>query len=72
MQIDLEQIFDYHESTPEQTERYVALRSAAIAYAGMILAMCPDSAERTLAIRDVQRALMMANASIACNESGAE
>lgn len=72
MQIDLEKIFGYHESTPEQTERYIALRSGAVAYAGTILAMCPDSPEKTLAIRDLQRALMMANAAIACNETGAE
>lgn len=69
MQPDLDNIFNYHESFGDQTERYIRLREAAKAFAQKIVELTPRSAEQTLAIRDVQRALMMANAAIACNET---
>lgn len=62
-------MFTYHAPKGDQLERYHALRKAAREFAMLILEACPDSAERTLALRDLQRAVMMANASIAVNEA---
>lgn len=59
------EIFTYHAPTTEQVATYGAVRRAALDFAHVILTSCPESAERTLALRDVQRAVMMANASIA-------
>jgi hypothetical protein len=70
--LDIENIFTYHDSTARQVARYEFLRAAAKTYAEVIDQTVPDSAEKTLAIRDVQRSLMMANAAIACNEPGVE
>lgn len=72
MAIDLENMFTYHRPTPDQGDRYNRLRAAAKTYAEAIDSICPDSAEKTLAIRDVQRASMMANAAIALNEPGVD
>lgn len=71
MKIDsetLDHVFQYHSPTQDQAQRYVAVREAAKRFAGQIIGLCPQSEERTLALRDVQRAVMMANASIALNE----
>lgn len=69
---DLDQLFNYHRPTAEQANRYGSLRSSAKAYAEEILALCPESPERTLAIRSLHQASMLANASIACNEPDAD
>lgn len=65
---DLIHLFSYHKPFGDQAERYESMRSAARTFAMAILSYCPDSPERTLAIRDLQRCVMMANASIALNE----
>jgi len=62
-------LFTYHAPTPDQMQRYVALREAAQRYAREIAMHCPESAERTLAIRRVHEASMLANASIAVTEA---
>lgn len=64
----LDRVFSYHKPKDDQPHRYEAIRAGARRFAQEILAMCPESPERTLALRDVQRAVMMANASIAINE----
>ena len=69
--LNLDEIFVYHVPFGDQAERYTKLREAAKAYAQTILDLTPSSPEQTLAIRDVQRASMMANASIAINEKAA-
>lgn len=66
--LDLENLFTYHPPFGTQLERYQALRAAAKRFAEAIIDYTPVSAEQTLAIRDVQRAVMMANAAIALNE----
>jgi hypothetical protein len=58
-------VFTYHAPSAEQTRRYELLRKAGLAFAEAIIEYCNDCPERTLALRDVQRAVMMANASIA-------
>jgi hypothetical protein len=65
----LRKMFTYHPPQNDQVERYQRIRDAALAFAGEILSCAPESAERTLAIRDVQRASMMANAAIAIHEA---
>lgn len=64
----LEQTFTYHPPHGDQPARYVALRDLAKTFAGGILTACPQSAERTLALRHVQQAVMFANASIAIHD----
>jgi hypothetical protein len=65
---DLENIFTYHAPFGTQQERYVVLRNAGKTLAAVVLASCPPSAERTLALRKIEEAVMWANASIARNE----
>ena len=66
--LDIERLFTYHPPQGDQAERYGKLRDAAKAYAKTIVALSPESAEQTLALRHVQEAAMMANAAIAVNE----
>lgn len=68
MQLDLDNLFTYHPPFGDQTERYVRVRAAAKAFAQTVVECTPSSPEQTLAIRDIQRATMMANAAIALNE----
>lgn len=71
MKIDsetLDHVFKYHKPTADQAQRYEALREAAKRFATQIVGLCPHSEERSVALRDLQRCVMMANASIALNE----
>ena len=63
--LDLDNIFTYHAPSAVQAERYERLRAKAKEYAALIVELTPPSPEQTLAVRDVQRASMMANAAIA-------
>ncbi len=72
MQIDnetLDHVFKYHAPKEDQLYRYQQLRVAGKKMALQIIGLCPQSEERTLALRDVQRAVMFANAAIAINEA---
>lgn len=64
-----EQMFNYHPPVADQAERYEFIRTKCRELAERIAAVCPSSATRTLAIRHVHLAMMLANASIAVNES---
>lgn len=66
---DLDNMFQYHAPTGTQAERYQEIREAAKEFAKAVLNKTPESPEQTLAIRDIQRAVMMANAAIAINEN---
>ena len=66
----LDNVFTYHAPKGDQLARYEQIRTTAKTLADCILRNCPSSAERTLALRNVQRSVMMANASIAINEAG--
>lgn len=68
----IDNLFTYHRPTPDQADRYNKLRVAARTYANTIRDLCPESAERTLAIRALHGASMLANASIAVNEPDAD
>jgi len=62
-----EEVFTYHPPRPGQDEKYAAIRAAGKSMAMIILATCPQCADRTDAIRKVREAVMTANASIALN-----
>jgi len=66
---DIEKIFTYHTPVNDQAERYNTLRGFAKELAFCIQDLCPDSREKSLAITNLQQAVMWANASIAINES---
>jgi len=68
MEFDIESLFTYHSPKDDQIPRYKRLRESAKEFAQTIVACCPDSADRTAAIRKVREAVMTANASIAVNE----
>ncbi len=59
------ELFKYHPPTPEQQEKYVAIRDAAKVFADVVLANTPPSADQTVAIRKLRESVMTANASIA-------
>jgi hypothetical protein len=63
---NLENWFSYHAPTPEQLPKYQAIREAAKAFAEVIVANTPSSADQTVAIRHLRDSVMSANASIAC------
>lgn len=61
----LDHIFKYHAPNPEQVTRYLLVRVNAKLFAARVLDECPPSAERTLALRKIQEAVMWANSAIA-------
>jgi hypothetical protein len=62
----LDNWFSHHAPTPEQAAAYVAIRAAARAFADVIVAHTPPSADQSTAVRKLREAVMAANASIAC------
>lgn len=66
----IENIFSYHTPTGNQPQRYEQIRGFARSFAAMLETNCPDSREKSLAITNLQQAVMWANASIAINENG--
>lgn len=65
-QEDIDNWFTHHPPTPEQVTAYHELRTAAKIFAETINKHCPESADKTTAIRKVREAVMVANAAIAC------
>jgi len=72
MQEKLDNWFTYHspddhtEGPAAVTQRYGRLRAAGKAFAEVIVAETPPSADQSDAIRKVREAVMTANAAIAC------
>lgn len=64
----LDRYFVYHPPKGDQPQRYLRVREAAKAFAAAILDSYPETAERTLALRHVEDAVMRANQRIAVNE----
>ena len=62
----LENWFTYHSPKTEQLPLYKAIREAGMAFAAVVVASTPPSADQTAAIRKIREAVMTANASIAC------
>lgn len=66
-QEDLANLFTYHSTDVDQARRYEQLRGRGLQLAQLIVELCPDSRERSLAITKLRETIMFANASIACN-----
>lgn len=67
MQQDLiDNWFTYHAPSADDLVAYDKLRNSAKEFAHAINDLCPDSADKTAAIRKLREATMTANASIAC------
>lgn len=64
----IERDFKYHPPKNDQTERYTALRSSARVLAEQIAKYTPASREQSLALTNLEQAVMWANAAIARNE----
>ena len=62
---EIDDIFSYHAPKGDQPARYEAIRSAAKAFALVLLANTPKSADQTAAIRKLRECVMTANAAIA-------
>ncbi len=68
MGLNLENVFSYHPPVGNQTERYVTLRNAAKGFAQAVESLTPPSREQSVALTNIQQAVMWANAAIAINE----
>jgi hypothetical protein len=66
---DVQKVFKYHTPKADQPARYENIRAHARALAEVIQSSCPESRESSLALTNLQQAVMWANASIAINES---
>lgn len=65
---DIDNVFKYHAPKEGQPAKYEALREKAKEFAHLIVELCPESADRTIALRKLQETVMVANASIAIHE----
>lgn len=65
---DIENRFTYHPPKDGQPEKYERLRDYAKGLAYQIDANCPHSREKSLALTNLEEAVMWANAAIARNE----
>jgi hypothetical protein len=65
-QEQLDNWFSYHPPLAGQAETYAKIRAGGKAFAELLVASCPPSADRTAAIRHIREAVYNANASIAC------
>lgn len=65
---DLKNRFTYHAPKENQPMRYEEIRQRAKELAESLVAICPESRELSLALTNLEQAVMWANASIARNE----
>lgn len=66
--MNLEKNFTYHPPKEGQPEKYQSIRRQAHDFAEYLQANCPASRELSLALTNLEQAVMWANASIARNE----
>jgi hypothetical protein len=64
----LENNFTYHKPKDDQQSRYVHIREAAHLLAQVIVQNSPMTREQSLALTNLEQAVMWANAAIARNE----
>lgn len=60
--------FTYHPPKGDQAERYERLRNGGRDLANLAASLCPPSRELSLAMTNLEQAIMWANAAIARNE----
>lgn len=65
---ELDTRFTYHAPKPGQPEKYTRLRDKAKEFAALVVELCPESREQSLAITKIEEASMWANAGIARRE----
>ena len=58
-------VFDYQPPTPEARRKHEAIREQAVVMTKTLLTCCPETADRTVAIRKLREAVMMAHQAIA-------
>lgn len=63
----LDEAFMYHGPDEVQAAKYQMISTEARKLAELVMLLCPPSADRTVALRDICSARMWANASIARN-----
>ena len=64
----IENNFKYHSPKEGQSQKYEAIREKAKELAVLIADLCPNSREKSVAMTELESAVMWANASIARNE----
>lgn len=69
-EIELVALFTYHRPEGNQGAHYNAINEAALAFARVVLAHTPSSADQSAAIRKIREARMTANSAIACDTTG--
>ncbi len=62
---EIEHLFSYHPPKANQPTQYEAIREGAKGFARLLNDVCPDSADKSAAIRKLRECVMTANASIA-------
>ncbi|MCY9512418.1 hypothetical protein M5W68_18440 [Paenibacillus larvae] len=67
MNPQIENNFKYHAPKEGQTQKYTAIRGKAEELAHLIDESCPNSREKSLALTNLEQAVMWANAAIARN-----
>ena len=65
----LDNNFAYHKPFGSQPARYELIRAKAKEFAEVLAVSCPESRELSLAMTNLETAVMWANASIARNEN---
>jgi hypothetical protein len=65
----LETRFTYHAPHDDQPGRFIALRVKALELAELIVGSCPNGREQSLALTNLDQAIMWANAAIARGEA---
>jgi len=68
MKSEIHTRFTYHPPKNDQSIRYEVIRKEALDFAKLITALCPESRELSLALTNLEQAVMWANASIARSE----
>jgi len=62
---ELDTRFTYHPPTGEQPDKYTKIGDKVRELAELIVEVCPDSREQSLAMTDLEKVRMWANAAIA-------
>lgn len=62
---ELDNRFTYHAPKPGQPEKYEAIRAKAKELAALVVELCPESREQSVAVTKIEEASMWANAAIA-------
>ena len=65
--VQIKNNFQHHAPQAGQPEKYEQLRAAARNFAEAINELCPDSREKSVAMTELETAMMWANAAVARN-----